>query len=396
MIKKFLPLLALLPLTLVAEEDKNFYQSIVGSGENLSGTEDLSFSSFPQLTITSGAETINDVSASVPEEAAKKVYPEPHRAFIFESDLADFSQNAYAEEVERLLAAYERTTGRKLVPGKAKKCALKIYAESGRGLETPKNLTLATRDALVRRGFAKEDIYIVGLQEKTMRQTGYLPPFRRKSGDFVWQGSPVIALDTGKFYDARWFFECALPSKDADAYYRADEESIENERKSFYPIPLMFGVDFWISLPVVCDSRSLGISGALANATLWSVSNQRRFLDNPANAVNMVYTVATTPELRDKCELSILSLEKYQFIGGPAFNANYAVSEKSLWLSANPVVLDFIMWQRVNAARQKRGFELILPEPPVFALASKGEKSLGSCVPEEINLVRPKDEASGK
>lgn len=386
--KTFFAFFALFPLIALANDgNEHFYQSLINSG-NAEKKSDLDLGNIPELKITQSAEKINDVPAEVPVPAApKKVYPEPNRAYIFEAEMPNFSQTTYAQKVEALIASYEKTMGKKLVPATTKKCALKIYTASGRGLETPKYLVRATRDALIKRGFAKEDIYLVDLQEKTLRQTGYLPPFRRKKGDFVWEGSPVIALDTGKFYDARWFFESALPSKDFKDLRIASEEEIANERKSFYPIPLMFGVDFWISLPMVCDNEALGVSGALANMTLWNISNHSRFVDNPANATSMVCAVATTPELREKYEFSILTLEKYQFIGGNTFSENYSLSEKSLWLSANPVVLDFIMWQRMNKARQNRGFDLILPEPSVFSQASRGEKSLGTCVPENIKLV---------
>lgn len=329
--------------------------------------------------------------ASVAEKSSSSIsYPEAHRAFIFESAPKDFSEIAYAESVEKLLSSYEKNTKRSLVPGETGKVALKIYTSSGRGLSTPKALTRAVRAALEKRGFARENILIADLSERNLRLSGYLPPFRKKN-DFFWEGSPVVALDTGNFYHEKWFYENNLPTREAVSDDPTEWEDIANERKSFLPVPLIFGVDFWINLPVACDSPSLGVSAALGNATLWNAGNQKRFLDNPANAVHMAVSIATIPELRKKFELTILSLEKYQFIGGPAFNANYTLSENQVWLSANPVVLDFLMWQRMNAARSARGFALILPEPPLFASASKGAHSLGTCIPSELKLIRVDD-----
>lgn len=337
----------------------------------------------------SGPTTKSSESTEIrlPAVASKPSFPEAHRRFIFECEPADFSSESYENAVENLLAAYEKNTGRKLVPAETRKVGLKIYTASGRGLETPKNLTRAVRDALEKRGFERENIVLVDLCERNLRLAGYLPPFRKKN-DFFWEASPVVALDTGKHYHEKWFYENNLPTRESTSGTDSEWEDIANERKSFLPVPLLFEVDFWINLPVACDSPALGVCAAIGNATLWNAGNQKRFLDNPANAVHMAVSIATIPELRAKFELSILSLEKYQFIGGPVFNENYTLSEKQIWMSANPVILDFLIWQRMNRARTARGFEPIFPEPPLFSSAGKGEHSLGSCMTSELNLVR--------
>ena len=343
------------------------------------------------VPIVPALETPAETSAPVeiPPPAPKFLPPEAHRAFLFEAIPQDFSDASYADATEKLLAAYEKNTGRKLVPGAKKKVALKIYTSSGRGIATPKGLVRAVRAELEKRGFARENVLIVDLSERNLRDAKFLPPFR-KPNDMFWENSPVVALDTGKFYNQKWFYENNVPSSENPLAETA--EDLENERKSFLPIPLMFEVDFWINLPVATDSTALGVSCALANATIWNIGNQKRFLSSPANAALVTVGVATIPEFKAKFELTILSLEKYQFIGGPKFDENYALSEPQIWLSANPVIIDYLMWRRMNTARAKNRFDLILPEPPVFSMASKGTVSLGSCLSSEIKLVNVSEE----
>jgi hypothetical protein len=67
--------------------------------------------------------------------------------------------------------------------------------------------------------------------------------------------------------------------------------------------------------------------------------------------------MAAIPELRERWALTIASLERYQFIGGPAFNSLYTVSEARLWASIDPVAMDAQMLQRINTHRNRAGFQ---------------------------------------
>ena len=329
-------------------------------------------------------------AAAAAQSAAKAAGVDP-RAYLFEGILPDFSENAYAVAVERLLAAYERDTGRSLKPGKTGKVALKLYTESGPGLATPQALTDAVAAAMVKRGFTPGNIQLVDRREERLRECGYLPAIR--DAKFEYKGMPVLALDTGKYFDPKpdspWTYPSALPSK--EILPDPNEFSLEpdkRERVSPLPMPLLFGCDFWINLPCGSDNPATGVAGALTNATLQAVGNAGRFADNPANAQKAAVEIASIPELKEKWELSILPLQRYQFVGGPKFDAAFTVSEKRLWLSANPIILDHLLWRRFNANRKKLGFAEIQPEPAMFNAANAGDIRLGSCRPADLHLVK--------
>jgi hypothetical protein len=253
-----------------------------------------------------------------------------------------------------------------LVPGQKKKVGLKIYADSGAGLATPVPLVKALIAALERRGFSKEDIFLVGLNQLRLRMTGYLPSL--VTGETAFKGHKVYVLESGKFYDPVWFYDSPLPSRFDPIFAAKSVEgveantTVEQDRKSFLATPLFLDADFWINLPVYTDHQTLGINGALVNATLWNASNTARFFRSPANAPAAVAEMSAIPELRQTWVFTLASLERYQFIGGPYFNSLYTVSEPLLWLSTDPVFMDSLMLDRINHWRERTGFKPVSDE----------------------------------
>jgi len=282
---------------------------------------------------------------------------------VWQAQLPSFENPDYEREVEALIKAFETATGKKLVPGAKKKAGLKIYTDSGAGMATPVALVQAVIVALERRGFEQHNIFLVGLNQLRLRMSGYLPSF--VTGETPFKGHPIFVLESGKFYDPVWFYDSPLPQRFDPIFAEQQTKDYPNsstkdeDRKSFLATPLFLDADFWINLPVYTDHPVLGINGALVNATLWNASNTFRFFKSPATAPAAVAEMAAIPELREGWALNIASLQLYQFIGGPYFNSLYTVSEPRLLMSADPVILDSIMLERLNAARKRTGFDPI-------------------------------------
>lgn len=284
-------------------------------------------------------------------------------------------ENKYFVEVATLIDAYESKTETKLDPGARGKVGIKVNTRSGRGLSTPLQLLRAVIDAFEKRGFARQSILIIDYSTRDLREAGILPPL---GSDLVsFEGCPVYALDTELYYNEDWFYDSPLPSRRNQNPLLLNNSSNEGrpleagmqERKSFLPAPLLFEVDFWINLAVGVDDNSLGIDGVLANATLWNISNNQRFLSSEATASVAIAEVAAIPELNERMRLHFVSLEQYQYIGGPWFNARYTHSEPLLWMSVDPVALDRLLYDRINSLRLLNGFPEIasLPRQLPFA-----------------------------
>lgn len=302
--------------------------------------------------------------ASAQDPATVELPPRP--GTVWEAELHGFDRSAYAPKVEELIAGFERAMGAKLVPGEKRRVGLKIYADSGPGLATPIPLVQAVIASLERRGFRKEDIFLVGLNQLRLRLTGYLPSL--VTGRSLFEGHQIYVLESGRYYDPSWFYDSPLPTR-FDPVFAARQvanvdadTSLEQDRKSFLATPLFLDADFWINLPVYTDHPTLGVNGALVNATLWNASNTARFFRSPVNAPAAVAEMSAIPELRQTWMFTLASLERYQFIGGPFFNSLYTVSEPRLWLSADPVALDTLMLKRINQRRRGGGFPVISEE----------------------------------
>lgn len=288
---------------------------------------------------------------------------------MWERSLENFSTSGYISALRDLIAAYEAHGGRPLRKGTQGRVGLKIYSYSGSGLRTPPNLVRAVIAFLEESGFDRSQIFLIDLRSHSLRRAGFLPPV--SVGGMVFEGVRIKALDSGDYFDPDWYYDNPLPSEvlrgRPSLVERFDSiEAAPQDRLSFLPVPLLLDVDFWINLPVLMDHPTLGVSAALANATVWNVGNQNRFLSTPASASVAVAEIAAIPELNRDWVFSLLSLERYQFLGGPIFNSLYSRSEPTLFLSANPGGLDYHLLDRLNRARTAVGFRRIHPAPRTF------------------------------
>lgn len=312
---------------------------------------------------------------------------------IWEADIGGFSDASYAGQVEKLIERFEASVGHRLVPGAKGRVGLKIYADSGPGLATPLGLTKAVIAALERRGYAKDRIFLVGLNQQRLRFSGYLPSL--VTGKSAFDGHPVYVLESERYFDPVWFYDSPLPSrfdpilaeKSVEGFDA--ETSLEQDRKSFLATPLFIDADFWINLPVYTDHAVLGVNGALVNATLWNASNTARFFRSPASAPAAVAEMSAIPELRGTWMFTLASLERYQFIGGPWFNSLYSVSEPRLWLGTDPVLMDALMLEKINRHRLREGFKAVSDD--IRTLEFAAILGVGSRKTSDARMIRVGD-----
>lgn len=303
-------------------------------------------------------------NAAAAEPLAVPLQPRNQPAPVFSTQIpAD--DYPWEQAVEALLAEWEQATGQPIRPGETGRIALKVATHAGPGLSTPFPLVRALANALEERGFARGNIIITDHSKAALRRAGFLPPLSHESSEF--EGMPVVGLDQPEQQDAQWYYDSPMPP---DQFLQPNLlqplEATGRDRQSFLPMLLLFDVDGWINLPVAMEHPTLGINGALANGSLWAVSNNARFFRRPVNAAAAAAEIAAIPELRQSRLFTILPLHRFQYIGGPRFNSAYTAGDDVLLLSSDDLILDRLALARLNAARLRAGFSPITPEPLLF------------------------------
>lgn len=300
---------------------------------------------------------------------------------VWEYSLDNFELRTYKRAVDSLFEAWEEQKGQEIKPGEKQRVGLKVYTAAGPGLMTSKNLVRAVIGSLVDRGYSPKDVFIIDINKEWLRACGYLPPL--SEGGFTFHGHEVMVINSGDYFEDLWYYDSPVPPREhylpgitpmVQEFVEPDPDEkakLPEDRKSFLPSPLIEEVDFWINLPAVSDHEVLELNGALVNATLWNASNTLRFFHSPSNAPAAVAEMAAIPEFLETWNMNIVSLEKYQFIGGPQFNSLYAVSEKLLVMSSDPVSIDAYMIGKMNAWRERYRFPLIRKDVSMLVYADQ-------------------------
>jgi hypothetical protein len=318
---------------------------------------------------------------------------EPYLGTVYAYPMQTFGDDEYRQGVEWVFGTLEQSSGRSLGPGMFHRVALNVNANSGDGMQTPPGLVRAVIAALVERGYTREDLFIVDTKSTRLRDAGYLPPLSRGHLGPYFDGVHVFGLDDGAMWNATWFYENSLPVQFNPELGReiiAGESDPQEQRKSYLAEPLLTNVAYWINLPVLTDHPAMEVNGALANATLWSVSNRARFFSSPANAPVAMAEIMAIPELLSNLALTIMSLEHYQFIGGPYFNSFYTRSQPLLIASVDPAIIDAYGGLLINKDREEEDFRPITAPPQASAYSQI--LGVGSADVEAIKWVRPEGE----
>ena len=187
-------------------------------------------------------------------------------------------------------------------------------------------------------GVLKKQIIIWDRFESHLLNAGY--PIKQDEGEVQ-----TFASDTeGIGYDDEVFYE-----SEKDSVNRRENEST----RSRYSRIVTQHVDVLINVPVLKHHEMAGVSGCLKNLAFGSVDNTRRFHGKPIYCNPAIAEILEHKVLKDKLVLNIVDGLVASFDRGPVYHAESAWQYGSLFVSADPVILDVLVLQTVNQKREE-------------------------------------------
>ena len=215
---------------------------------------------------------------------------------------------------------------------------IKINPLGGPELSTHPIIVDKIVEGLYGAGVLKKQIIIWDRFESHLLNAGY--PIRQDEGEVQ-----TIASDTeGIGYDDEVFYE-----SEKDSVNRRENEST----RSRYSRIVTEHVNVLINVPVLKHHEMAGISGCLKNLAFGSVDNTRRFHAKPLYCNPAIAEILEHKVLKDKLALNIVDGLVASFDRGPTYHAESAWNYGSLFVSADPVILDVLVLQTVNQKREE-------------------------------------------
>lgn len=215
---------------------------------------------------------------------------------------------------------------------------IKINPLGGPELSTHAIIVDKIVEGLYSAGVLRKQVIIWDRFEAHLLNAGY--PIRRDESEVR-----TLASDTeGIGYDDEVFYE-----SEKDSITRRENGSTFSR----YSRIITQMVDVLINVPVLKHHEMAGISGCLKNLAFGSVDNTRRFHGKPLYCNPAIGEILEHKVIREKLVLNIVDGLTASFDKGPTYHAESTWKYGTLFVSADPVILDVLVLQTVNQKREE-------------------------------------------
>jgi uncharacterized protein (DUF362 family) len=160
-------------------------------------------------------------------------------------------------------------------------------------------------------------------------------------------------------YDPDHYIEMALT-------HPGDDASSLTARRSYATRYITREVNKLVNLCVLKDHQSAGVTLALKNLSHGLVNNVSRSHSTPSlNACGaFIPAVVSMPVIRNKAILHILDGVKGLYHGGPSSRPQFVWEHKTMYFATDPVALDHIGWEVIDAKRLASGKKILVEDKP--------------------------------
>ncbi|MDR2463419.1 MAG: DUF362 domain-containing protein [Verrucomicrobiales bacterium] len=141
----------------------------------------------------------------------------------------------------------------------------------------------------------------------------------------------------------------------ATATKPAEPPQVSN--RSYYTTLLTKRATKIINLPVMSSDERIGLAGCVSSLALASVDNTRRFLNSSSTAAEAIAEIYASDIIKPKTVLHIMDGTLAQYAGGPYFIPNYCAQPGLLYLSRDPVAIDTLALERIEAWRKTKAID---------------------------------------
>ena len=144
-----------------------------------------------------------------------------------------------------------------------------------------------------------------------------------------------------------------------------------------------------INVPVLTDNSYIGINGCMGSLALASVDNNRRFQGEPSFGDPAICEILDKDVLKRKVVVNILDALVSEYAGGPRFDPQFTKSIGAIYVSRDPVAIDYLVLKRLEAWRAGDHNGRIDPIGKAAShVHSAAGYNLGTDDPQRIQLVR--------
>ncbi|MBL8797924.1 MAG: DUF362 domain-containing protein [Planctomycetia bacterium] len=267
-------------------------------------------------------------------------------------------------------------------------------------------LVVSVVEGLKCAGVKPRDIILCERYADQFRGAGYEALLREQPLEGVrWHAASARYTDSQldiEGYDARRDLDPHVVGYDRDAFVHMgyanpfDDARDDRRTRSHLSVVATRMANKIINLPVLKDHGSAGVTLALKNLSHGMFNNVSRSHlprayrtagpSGPNQCNTFIPTVLSRPEIKQKCVLHILDGLVGVWQGGPSSTSGCIWARQSLFFATDPVALDLIGWEIVDAKRVEQG---LLPVGEAGLQANRGarQEAFDRRQPEHILLA---------